>query len=225
MPDLENRLRTALDDLAGEVPASSHPRVELDRRLAARRRRPLLAMAAAAAVVVAVAVAVPVALNRDAPPPADPPVASPAPSAPVGLFELGEFTDDGRRWQALGRLDGDRFCTMVLPVPTEKLGEPVCEPVPTWPDGPAASLVSSRAPLGERTVDDRGNLAQRLVFLTDPRVERLAVRRGDGSPVSVVEHGRSAHAAVFFADFAGPTDGFGYTARDAGGNVLEEAIT
>ena len=224
MPDLEDRLRTALDELAGEVPASEHPRAELDRRFAARRRRPLLVAVAAAAVAI-VAVAVPVALGRDAPPPAEPPAASPTPSAPAGLFELGEFTDDGRRWQALGHLDGDRFCTMILPVPTEQLGEPVCEPVPTWPDGPAASLVHSRAPLGARTVDDRGNLAQRLVFLTDPRVERLAVRRGDGSPVAVVEYGRSEQAAVFFADFAGPTDGFGYTARDAAGNVLEEAIT
>jgi hypothetical protein len=56
-------------------------------------------------------------------------------------------------------------------------------------------------------------------------VARLSVRRGDGTPVTVTELDRNDHAVVYLADFAGPPDGFGYTATNADGKVLEEAIT
>ena len=68
-------------------------------------------------------------------------------------------------------------------------------------------------------------LADRLVFLTDPRVATLAVRRGNGTAVLVTELDRDAHAALYLADFAGTPHGFGYTARDGAGRILENAIT
>ena len=86
-------------------------------------------------------------------------------------------------------------------------------------------LVQSREVLNGDPADDTGMFAHRLVFLTDPRVATLAVRRGDGTAARVTELDRDEHAAAFLADFAGPSDGFGYTAVDADGKVLEQAIT
>lgn len=229
MPDLEDRLRTALaalaDDMADEVAASEDPRAELDRRLAARRRatRRVPALTAAAAAVVLAAVFVPVVATQDAPPAPGGAAAPPLPSERPS--ELGTFTRDGGTWRALGYLRGDRYCTVVLPRGVANTARPTCEPVPTWPEGPTRALVLCREVLNGDPADDTGTLSRRLVFLTDPRVVSLAVRRGDGTAVTVSELDRNEYAAAFLADFAGPVQGFGYTARDGGGSVLEEAIT
>jgi hypothetical protein len=222
MPGIEERLRTALSTLADEVAPTGDPRTELARRLDTRRRRtvrmPVIgaAVAAAAAVVVVVTVL-----------PSDP--ARPANDAPTGatgerLTDLGTVVRGGEQLRAVGYLLGDEYCTMVL-ARGDRTGRPACEPVPAWPDGQTGMLVQSREVLNDDPADDTGMFAHRLVFLTDPQVATLAVRRGDGSAARVTELDRDEHAAAFLADFAGPSDGFGYTARAADGKLLEEAIT
>ncbi|MPZ80980.1 MAG: hypothetical protein GEV28_11495 [Actinophytocola sp.] len=234
MPELEDRVRGALGGLADEVPGSQNARAELDRRLGAdrraRRRRPAL-VAAAAAVVVA-AVVTPVALNQNDPTadrtrPAT--SGSPPPSLleqVAGPFELGRFTTSEGPWQAVGYLQETRYCTVVVPDGAPLDGATfTCEPVPTWPSGPADSLVQSRSPINGDASHDTGPLPNRLVFLADPRVATLAARRGDGSEVAVSTLGRTDHAVAFLAEFGGSTQGFGYTARDKNGAIVEEAIT
>jgi hypothetical protein len=227
MPDIEDRLRTGLATLADEVAPSEDPRAGLERRLTARRRvlarRP--ALTAAAAAVVVAAVFVPVVAGQDAPPSAGP-AASSRPTAPAGeeLPTLGTVAHGGRPGTAIGYLQGGQYCTTIA-WSGDRTHRLTCEPVPDWPAVPGGSLVQSRELLNGDPADDTGMLAQRLVFLTDPRVATLTVRRGDGTAVAVTELDRDEHAAAFLADFAGPPDGFGYTARDSQGTVLEEAIT
>ncbi len=225
MPDVEDRLRTALGALAGEVAPSENPRAELRRRLDARRRaiRRVPALTAAAAAVVLGAVFVPVVASQDGPAVVDPHGSAAAPAGE--LPRLGTLVRDGEPAQALGNLEGDTYCTAVLLRGDTGTVRMTCEPVPAWPEGPARSLVQSRELLNGDAADDTGLLANRLVFLTDPRVATLTVRRGDGTPVEVTEFDRNEHAAAFLADFAGPADGFAYTARDREGTILENAIT
>lgn len=232
MPELEDRLRTALATLADEPPASPRPRAELDRRVAARRRtrRRVPALAAVAAAVV-IAVAVPVAVNQQAPVAGQTPAtsASRPPALPelvAGPFELGRFTtSDGPR-QAFGYLRETRYCTVVVPGGAPLDGATfTCEPVPTWPSGPANSLVQSRWPINGDATHDTGPLPNQLLFLADPQVATLTARRGDGTEVAVSTLGRTEHVVAFLADFGASTLGFGYTARDGSGAILEEGLT
>jgi hypothetical protein len=227
MPDIEDRLRTALDALADEVPPSESATAELTSRLSARDRArmrvPVLTAAAAALVLVVGAVVVPI-MTRDNVPAGQANRAAPTTSG-APLPELGTVVRDGERLTAVGYLDGRQYCTVLL-LRGSPAGRLSCEPVPAhWPGGPANSLVETRELLNGDPADDAGMLAQRLVFLTDPRVATLTARRGTGTAVRVTELDRNASAALFLADFAGPTEGFGYTARDSAGRVLEEAIT
>lgn len=225
MPDIEERLRTALNTLADEVPPSRRATAELRSRLDARRRTrmPVLTAAAAALVVLVVAVLVPIMKRDDVPAGQANQAAPTTPDAP--LPELGTVLRGGETLTAVGYLDGGQYCTALL-LRGERAGRLACEPVPArWPGGPANSLVETRELLNGDPADDTGMLAQRLVFLTDPRVTTLTARRGDGTAVRVTELDRNASAALFLADFAGPTEGFGYRARDSAGRVLEEAIT
>ena len=228
MPDIEDRLRTALDALADEVPPSERATAELTSRLSARRRAdrrvPVLTAAAAALVVLVVgAVVVPI-MTRDNVPAGQGNQAAPTTSG-APLPELGTVVRDGETLTAVGYLDGRQYCTVLL-LRGSPAGRLSCEPVPAhWPGGPANSLVETRELLNGDPADDAGMLAQRLVFLTDPRVATLTARRGTGTAVRVTELDRNASAALFLADFAGPTEGFGYTARDSAGRVLEDAIT
>ena len=223
MPDIEERLRTALGALADEVEPAEDPRAELARRLDARRR-PGRVPAIAAAVTAAAAIVVAVVFLRDTGHPDVAATDAPGGATGVRLAELGTVTRDGETLRALGYLQGGRYCTMVL-ARDDRTGRPTCEPVPAWPDGQTGMLVQSREVLNGDPADDTGMFAHRLVFLTDPRVATLAVRRGDGTAARVTELDRDDHAAAFLADFAGPSDGFGYTAVDADGKVLEQAIT
>jgi hypothetical protein len=97
--------------------------------------------------------------------------------------------------------------------------------VPRWPSGPQHSTrVETRSVLAEGGLDS-GPVPGLMLFLADPVVTDLEVRRGDGSGVSVRELDRIDGLALFLADFAGSTQGFGYTAYDGAGNVVESAIT
>jgi hypothetical protein len=64
-----------------------------------------------------------------------------------------------------------------------------------------------------------------LLFVTTPDVASLEVRDGMGAPVQVSQFTHPGQLAVYIADFPVSYAGFGYTARDAAGNVVEEAIT
>ncbi|HEY0454090.1 hypothetical protein [Actinophytocola sp.] len=240
MIELEDRLRAALTGLAEELPDSADPRAELGRRLDARRRgrRRGPALAAAAAAVVIAGVLVPVALNQDDQPPRTGSAATgglpttPATSAPrlpglvVGPFELGRFPTSGGVGQAFGYFQKDRYCTTVVPDGGALEGATfTCEPLPRFPAAPANSLVQSRMPLNGDGSHDLGPLSDRLVFLADPRVATLTARRADGKQVPVRLLGRTDRVTGFLVDFGEASEGFGYTARDRDGTILEDAIT
>jgi hypothetical protein len=123
MIELEQRLRSALADLADEVPPSVDAFAEQRRRQAGERpparRRPMLAVAAAA-VVFGIGV-IPAAVTRDTQPgggirsgqPAPPSLpgtesrhTDPSPDGPYltitnGPFSVAEFTENGRQWSVL----------------------------------------------------------------------------------------------------------------------------
>ncbi|HEY7591922.1 MAG TPA: hypothetical protein VH969_02105 [Actinophytocola sp.] len=231
MPDIEERLRAGLGVLAEEVASSDDPKAELDRRLAARRRarRRAPALTAAAAAVVVTAVFVPVVANQDSSSPSQSNGGSAAAAMSTTrpgreLPVLGTITRDGETLRAVGYLQGTEYCT-ALAHSGDRTVRLRCEPVPVWPMGLGPSLVESRELLNGDPADDTGMLANRLVFLTDPRVATLAVRRGNGTAAQVRELDRNEHATLFLADFGGRPDGFGYTAWDADGKLVCEGIT
>jgi hypothetical protein len=154
MTQLEDRLRTALDELAATVPPSQNAVAEHDRRVAAtesRRRRPMLA-AAAAAVVIAGMVG-PSALSRNsestvddggnavaptytatvsAPKGGDPGLDEPYQAQVGDPVQLGRFTESGKEWIAFAFAErtvtgsgwGYRLCVLAVPA-----GEPVNSPI------------------------------------------------------------------------------------------------
>jgi hypothetical protein len=231
MNDLDDRLRTTLGDLADGVPSSPHARADLDRRLARRRTGRSTLAVAAAAVVVAAGVVIPVALNQADEPGGQrastattqtPPTSVPPGS--VGLLILGSFTEGGVEKSAALVLQDDQWCVAamenVIPVPLQEN----CEPVPTWPQQESQSLVRTSSVLGDGTLYG-GPLPNLLLFVTAPNVETLEVSAGDGEPVSVRVMASRLDAKFFLAEFSATPAGFGYTAKDAAGNVLESAIT
>ena len=249
MTDLENRLRDALRDLAEAVPESPRARADLDRRLAQRRRgrRRVTVFATAAAVLVLVALVVPTVVRSDQPGQGlrntDPAWSTPRPSTNdtpeltqesghsyAGPIELGTFMEDGVSRTALMVVDkagdGERMCIHVNPDDDTPVPGAGCVAVPgTWPaspDGP--DFVMTRTVLGGAG-PDTGPLPNLLLFITAPRVATLEVRRGDGRTVPSTLLAESPDARFYLSDFAGPTAGFGYTAKDATGKVLETAIT
>ncbi len=236
MRAFEDRVRDSLHELADTVPASAHPRADLERRLArrraGRRRRPALVVAAAAVVIAGVAL--PVALNRggeDQPAATAPHVAtttppSEAPQDPKMGIELGSFTEDGVDRTAVFTLPSDtRWCVARTFPPGAEPLMPTCETVPSWapvPEGPGH--VQSRPVLGDGQLEG-GPLPHLMLFVTAPTITELVVRAGDGTPVDVRTIAGNAAANYYLADFGGSTQGFGYDALDAQGNVVESAIT
>lgn len=258
MTQLEERLRTALDELAAAVPPSANPAAEHSRRVAAgtHRRRPLLVAAAAAAVLAAVVV--PIALNQwGGAPGGDTTAASPPHTAkvssPVGVdpglddpyqsqvgesMPLSEFTEGGRSWTASVFLErtvvsgdwGYRLCVVAVPTgepvnsPTRHPNSAGCTPTSTWPTGQPPTKVETRTVLGGQTLNS-GPLPGLMLFVTAPEVSQLDVQAGDGHPVAVKTLLRFPELALFLADFGGSSEGFGYTAKDSAGNVVQTGIS
>jgi hypothetical protein len=241
MNDLDDRLRATLHQLADAVPPSPHPRADLERRLVRRPARRSLLIAAAAAVVVA-AVAVPVALSRqDSPSPQRVATAPPSTSessestAPkpgdmlAGPVELGRFVENGAtrvvvltvRVDELGR---EEWCVANVDEasPKDSTGSGGdCAVVDGWPtQSPPGGLVLTRGVLSQGNV-----LPSRLLFVTTPQATTLEVQNGAGQPVQVRQVAATAGARYYLVDFGGTSGGFGYTAKDAAGNVLVTAIT
>lgn len=235
MNDLEDRLRDSLHDLADTVPSSVNARADLDGRLTSGPWRRGLLMAAAAAVVVA-AVAVPLAISGSEP--EDTPAATMPPGPPeptetgdatlpgylAGPVELGRFGDHGAVLSVQPKGDGEQMCI----AETVPAGQPIpgatCEPVPpSWPAKPMG-FVLTRSVLGEN-VPDSGPLPHLMLFVVGPQVHELDVRAAFGEPVPLDLVAETPGARFYLADFGGSTQGFGYTAKDASGAVLENAIT
>ena len=243
--DLENRVRHTLHVLADTVPAGTDPRADLERRLGKRRsvRRPVLATAAAAVVVAVAGVAIPLATHRD---PVERPAAPPGDGlvwssdyswldAQAGPEVLGTFSSKGETVDAVAWVRNGELCVgeghhVAVGGSSGKapaaLVDVSCEPLPTaWPAGPPpGSLVETRAVLGGSTIYS-GPVPGLLLFMTAPQVTTLEVRSGDSSPVATRELDSVDGLRLFLADFGAPPWGFGYTARDAQGNVLVSAIT
>lgn len=247
MMDLEDRVRNTLHDLADTMPASRHARADFERRLANRRRGrgPVLAIAAAAAVVAGVAI--PVALNRDTNHQVG--TATTTPSAPTSQatggpgagteadpFVIATVTDSGVEkaallWVAEGS-GGQQMCWQLRPVDENDSASPPapeCDPVPaTWPNGPHGGQHVLTTGVLSSYIEGTGPVALRnlMVFVTAPNITRLDVRAGDGRVVENRNAFRLANGVTFsVADFGELPWGFGWTAWDAQGNVVESAIT
>ena len=238
MTDLEDRVRHTLHVMAGAVPPSEGARTGFARRVAARRRARRSALVAAAAAVVVAGVAVPVALNQDTAHTAGPATTAPPPGTraqpPAGTeadpWVITRFTEGGTGkaavfWVTAGA--GRRACMALRPADGAR--EPDCTPLPeTWPTGPGPGTnVLTRGVLSSH-IEQTGPAPLRnwLVFTTAPGVTRLEVRAGDGTPVPAAGgFGTTGGVTFRFYDFGGPPWGFGYTAYDARGEVVESAIT
>jgi hypothetical protein len=251
--EVTDRLRRGLVALADEAPVSEDAWAEQERRLATgrvRRRGPLFA-AAAAVVVLATAVPVAVLGHDDGAPPAGPrppdttvgPVVGEPPETTAdGPIPLGDFTDLGRAWSAwvilerppTSRPGGWSRLVCVVAVPA---GRPATDPdrhpnsagcldEPSWPAGQPEPKVHTRAVLpAPNGPVASGPLPGLLLFLTVPTVASLDAREAYGASVPVRELVRTADLALFVGDFGQSTDGFGYTAYDSSGAVVEQAIT
>lgn len=253
MTELEERLRNSLREAAGTVPRNPHARADFERRLAERRtarfRTALLATAAAA--VVMVGIAIPVVMNQDDDPAQEHAMRTPAPTSsntsestsagtggpPVskhgylfaGPVELGSFVEEGVERTAVLTVeqngDGERMCLVVHPNTGSSAPGTGCEPVPTWPTGPGGTgYVATHAVLGGETLES-GPLPDLMLFMAAQAVTTLEVHNGVSSPVGVNLVAVSPGARFYLADFNGSTQGFGYTAKDNAGNVIETAIS
>jgi len=242
--DLEKELRYTLHELADSVPQSENPKADFERRLTNRRgirSRPVL-VAAAAAVVIAFGVAIPLAVHRDEP---LPPAAKKADGllwshgydwlhAESGPHVLGTYTEDGRPVDAVAWVQDGELCVgagHLVAVggqndrPPGALVDVSCEAVPTWPTDPQhSSHVETRPVLPDGGIDS-GPVPGLMLIMADPVVTDLEMSSGDGSAVAVRELDRIDGLVLYLADFAGSTQGFGFTALDAAGNVVESAIT
>lgn len=231
MNDLEDRLRATLGDLADGVPPSPHPRADLDRRLTRHRtKRSTFAIAAAAAVVVA-GVVIPVAINGGGGEPdgqraaATPTTLTPATGSKLGDNKvlIAEYTEDGIEKSFWLVPEGDRFCVV-----QHLTGQPStpdeCHAVPTWPQQEPMTLVHSFS-VFDPGISSSGPLSRMLLFVTAPNVETLEVTDGTGYQAGVSRLVQQPNATFLMAVFGESSAGFGYTAKDAAGNVLESAIT
>lgn len=220
MTDLEERLRGTFAGMADEVPASADPRAELDRRLATRRsdrwRMPVLVAAAAA---VAAAVVVPVVVFGGS---GSGPVSS-GTTQPVAPASQSQDAGDGRQLLARHSDDGTMWTVYAIPGGVEVCAEsdPTSESCSqaqfgTPPEGHVLTFAME---------PEDGPMASKLLFVTTPEVAELHVRDHAGESVSLAALASAGDQRILVADFGGPSDGFGYTAKDANGTVLEEALT
>ncbi|HEX6359700.1 hypothetical protein [Actinophytocola sp.] len=231
MNDLEDRLRATLREAADTLPPTPGARAEFERRRG--RGRGVLLAAAAAAVVIA-GVAVPVALSgNDAPAGHRAATGTTSPrfeenNAKDSVNILGTFTEDGITKVAVLTVVDDKWCVLEAlpkePIPMSR----DCEPVPTWPvpEPPTSQggRVVTEAVLSGGTLYG-GPLPNLMLFITAPEVETLEVSAGSGGLVHLRKVLERPDATFILADFPETYAGFGYTAKDAAGNVLESAIT
>lgn len=227
MTEQEARVRAELADLAERVPASADPWAEHGRRRAAGRRRLALAGTVTACVAtVGVVWGITGADQATPTGPAAPVTTSSTAHRLPDRVEATRFTEGGTPWTVWVLRSPHGFCLAVVPEgrppdgPDQHAGSPDCAGQDT-----TLTSVTSRAILSGDALGG-GPLPGTLVFTTEPAVASMTVRDGMGHEVPV----RRASEAdtgfgVFVATFPTGTQGFGYTARNAAGEVVEEAIT
>lgn len=245
MTDLEQRLRHTLHELADTVPESPAPRADLERRLAKPRgiRRPALVAAAAVAVLAGVGVAVPLGMRSDDPPPP----AAEREKDEDGLvwswdydwlqadgdpLVIATFSRNGAAVDVVVWVRDDQLCVAEghhvgaggAEAPAAVTGTS-CVAVPSWPMAPAPGTYVVSTPVLSTGAPDSGPVPGLMVFMASPEVEVLEVRRGDGSAVELDRYETLGGVTLYVADFKSSTQGFGYTAYDYAGRVLENAIT
>lgn len=178
-------------------------------------------------------VSTPPASEVSTPPSFDPSYEGPYLGVVTGAAEIATFTEGGKSWGAWIFVDRrpngqgwtERLCVVGVPVgqplkgPVRHPNSSGCQPVPA-----ASSKVSTRAVLGGGTPGS-GPVPHVLLFVTTPDVASLEVREAMGAPVQVSEFTHTDQLRVYIADFPVSYEGFGFTARDAAGNVLEAGIT
>jgi hypothetical protein len=220
MTDLETLLRKELAELADAVPPTADPWRAHRRRIARRRT----VLAGAAVVVVAAAVPVPVALRhpRAQPPPAavtTVPVTTTTAASPVtsaGALLLAR-SNGAEAWVYS---TGERgVCVAVTKAgATIDPGTAVCAP-------DVADDAGGHSPVRTRAIGpENGQFGHVLLFIGDPGVHDLTVRRGDGAAAAVNLVGLTPQRQFWTADFHGSHQGFGYSGIDAHGEHFE-AIT
>jgi hypothetical protein len=225
MMDLENRLRSTFTEMADEQPPSADPRGDLERRLATRGkggwRTPAL-VAAAAAVVAAVAVPVVVFGGSGTVPVGSGTTQSAEPTS------QSQEPDDGRQLLSGGNNDvGTNWNVYAIPGGVEVCFESYSSTGESCSQAQFGVPPEGHVVLTFAMEPADGQMASKLLLLvTAPEVAELLVRDHAGEQVSVARLASGeGEPTVFAADFVGPVDGFGYTAKDANGTVLEEALT
>lgn len=235
MMDLEDRLRGTFTGMADEVPASANPRADLERRLATRRsdRWRMPALAAAAAVVVAAVVTPMVVFQGDDGVGAADQTTSAGQTEPgvtdgldppPGAMPLGNFTKNGKDWQAVAYHEENKVCVLAMATDGSESGQPGCTEIGPWPHPPAIGHTQTISVLSEG-LPDSGPLPNLLLFVTSPQVVELTVRNGPGEPVALEKLGVSDTGTLWLADFEGSTQGYGWDAKDAAGNYIDGGIT
>jgi hypothetical protein len=230
--DIESRLRATLHDLADTVPPSGNPRADLEQRLASRSRRPVLVVAAVAAVVAAVAV--PVILGRHGDlvgGPTD--TTSPSPTADFvpRSTVIGEFDKDGVHGQLVLTIEKwdnghEMVCEKGIAPGHPDAGTGGCSQVPArWPEGTYAGAPPGVKGWVSGDASISSVLPNQWVIMAAPRVASLSVRREDGSWVPAELVAESPRVKAFLAEIEGGYErSYGYVAKDAGGEVLEQVV-
>jgi hypothetical protein len=244
MDELEQKLRSALTEMADEVAPSHHPWAEHQRRISARKtRRPVLMAAVAAAVVALIAVPVVVLQMRtDTVQSADIPESSPPSTAgnprstvevapPEGIYRpqagetvltqpvvvLHEGVDNAVRTLAYTtERDGKRYLCVAQVTGRET---PVI-------DGPARSSCSAMNPragkyvLASRFVPSSNQSAQMLYVASEP-TDNILVRKPEGPYASSYRIAQATGFALFAVFLGSNNPPAAYTARDKANVTLE----
>jgi hypothetical protein len=244
MDELEQRLRSALTEMAEEVPPSHHAWAEQERRLAGKRprRRPVLMAAAAAAVVVMIAVPLLVVNMRGARPVdhAAPPD-SPTTSVTTPTVPTSESRDPQYRPQA-----GETVLTQpVLLISGEPEGKNESTYLYTIRRAGMAMLCTQERPRSNGMVLDMpGNCVQVspprpgkyvwmsigvptvsskiFVYLASPPTERIMVRRAEGNIVVAAKLASGPEFGVFSVYLGSTQSPTAYTAKDPANVSLED---
>lgn len=236
MPEIEDRLRASLDTLANEVPPTSHARIQLYRRLGARRRRPRPFLAAAAVLAVMAAVFVPIALSGgdgSTPPATRSSTATTTQEVTketgLAVFGVGGAGTGPNAWGLVLVKDvvGDRFC-FIMREGDDWNGDQLCFAPPTF-TGDQLVIVRNVAEMTEDMEMPpvvREGLPHAYLFFTRPPVTQMTVRgiNREWSTVSS-SHLPDEPISVFYAYVTGEPKGAIYKVKDEAGRILQQGAT
>jgi hypothetical protein len=253
MIELEERLRSGLANLAGEVPPSRDPLVEQRRRQARAvrpsGRRPLLTAAAVAAVLAIGAI--PAAVTHNTQPAGEAqggqnqggqPVsvtqgqhADPSPDGPYltitnGPFQVATFTENGQEWSVLVFVErlpaGSGWAHRACAVgvrPGAAPNDPNWYPGSTGCIRPSDKWPTVRSSPLVVNRNPDGGPFPGKMLVVAPGQVARLDVHQDQKPPQVIELARTNDLVMYVVDLFGIGRPFHYTAWDARGAVLEEA--